>query len=145
MLLQELKEIQSGRRERHQFALVIAAALLIIAALLAWRIAFYPALAIAAAALLAPVAIDKIFNTDTAIVLLPLQKIWMGIAVVLGFFISRFILALFFFGIFTAVRALNTILGKPLLDTTWKDPARTTCWIKRDPTPTAPENTERQY
>ena len=145
MLLQEIKEIKSGRKERHQFAIVITVALLIIGAWLAWKKGIYPAVFIAAAAMLAPVLIDKLFKTDTAIILLPLQKIWMGIAVVLGYFVSRIILGLFFFGVFTTVRALNRFIGKPLLDTVWDKTARDSYWIPRNPDEYTPEHSERQF
>ncbi len=145
MLLQEIKEIKSGRKERHQFAIVIAVALLIIGAWLAWKIGVYPAVFMAAGLMLAPVLIDKVFKTDTAIILLPLQKVWMGIAVVLGYFVSRIILGVFFFGVFTAVRAVNRVIGKPLLDTAWNKTARDSYWIPRDPEDYTPEHSERQF
>lgn len=145
MLLQELKEIKSGRHERHQFGLVIAGALLIVGAWLAWRKGVYPGVFIAAAIIAAPVLIDKLFKTDTAIVLLPFQKVWMGIAVVIGYVVSRIILGLFFFGVFTAIRAMNRFIGKPLLDTAWDKGARDSYWIPRDPGEYTPEHSEKQF
>ncbi|MBX3179801.1 MAG: hypothetical protein KF886_20800 [Candidatus Hydrogenedentes bacterium] len=144
MLLQDLREIKSSKKELRDFAIVIAVALMLIGGYLAWRGHFYAAFPIAAALLLAPVLFDALFKTNTAAVLIPLQKTWMAIAILLGHVISRIILGLFFFGVFTAIRALNTIIGKPLLDTAWKGD-RETYWIKRDAAPNPPERAERQY
>lgn len=145
MLLHEIRNIKSGRKERHQFAVVIAVALLLVGGFLYWRGHIYALFPILAAVLLAPVAIDKAFKTDTAIILLPLQKAWMAIAVVIGHFVSRIILGLFFFGIFTSVRAINRLVGKPLLDTEWNERDRDSYWIPRDPSEYKPEHSERQF
>ncbi len=145
MLLQEIKEIKSGRKERHQFALVIAGAAVALGLYLDWRVGFYPLPFIVAIVLLIPVGIDKCFKTDTAIILLPLQRIWMGVAIILGHFVSRIILGLFFFGVFTIVRLLNRFFGKPLLDTAWDKTARESYWIPRNPDDYTPDHSERQF
>ena len=145
MLLQELKEIKSGRHERHQFGLVIAAAALLVGFFLAWRKGIYPGFFIVALMCLTPVTVDKIFKTDTAIILWPFQKVWMGIAVVMGSIMSRIILGLFFFGVFTAVRGLNDLFGKPLLDRAWAPGTKSSYWIRRELGAYAPERSEKQY
>ena len=98
-----------------------------------------------ALACLAPVAVDKIFKTDTAILLWPFQKVWMGIAVVLGTVMSCIILGLFFFGVFTAVRGLNGLFGKPLLDTAWAPGTTESYWIRRERGAYTPDRSEKQY
>lgn len=145
MLLEELKEIKSGRHERHQFGLVIAGALLLFGALISWRVSFQPIYFVLAFLFIAPVAVDKIFKTDTAILLWPLQKVWMGIAVVIGSVMSQIILGLFFFGVFTTVRWLNDRFGKPLLDTAWNPGASSSYWIHREREAYKPERSEKQY
>lgn len=145
MLLQELKEIKSGRRERHQFGIVIAVALFIVGAFLAWRRGVYPEIFIAGLIVVAPVLFDKLFKTDTAIVLLPFQKVWMAIAVIIGAFVSRIILGLFFFGVFTSVRVVNRFVGKPLLDTIWAPGGAESHWIRREPGTWRAERSEKQY
>lgn len=145
MLLQELKEIKSGRRERHQFGIVIACAALLVGGFLAWRKGLYPGFFIVALLCLAPVVVDTIFKTDTAIVLLPFQKVWMAIAVVLGAVMSRIILGLFFFSVFTTVRLLNDLFGKPLLDRAWAPGVAKSYWIRRERGAYTPERSEKQY
>ncbi len=145
MILDELKSIKSGRRERHQFAMVVAVASFLIGGVLLWRSGLHPAFFIAGVLLLIPVLIDTLFKTDTAIVLLPLQKVWMGIAVVMGTIMSTLILSLFFYGVFTAVRAVNSLLGKPLLDTTWAPEENDSYWIRRDSERYDAAQSEKQY
>jgi hypothetical protein len=145
MILNEIRSIKSGRRERHQFGVVIFVASLLIGAFLWWRKDLYPGVFIAGFICVAPVAFDKIFRTDTAIVLLPVQKVWMAFAVVMGLIMSTLILSVFFFGVFTAVRAINGLIGKSLLDTAWDPASKDTYWIKRDDSEYDSAQSEKQY
>ena len=145
MILHELKTIQSGRHERHQFGIVIAIALFLVGGFLWWRSGFYPLIFVIGLMVLAPVLIDKILKTDTAIVLLPFQKVWMSIAVVMGTIMSTIFLSLFFYGVFTSVRGLNFFLGKALLDTVWDPGAKESYWIRREQADYDPTQSEKQY
>lgn len=49
-------------------------------------------------------------------VLLPLQKVWMTIAVVIGFFMSHVILAILFFVFLTPLSIISRMTGKKFLD-----------------------------
>lgn len=145
MLLQELREIRSRRRERHQFGVLIGTVALFLGGLLLWRKGIYPGYFIVAMFCLLPVLVDKLFDTDTAIILLPFQKLWMGIAVIMGALMSRVVLGLCFFGAFTAVRVLNNCFAKPLLDTQWSPKATDSYWIRRKSGEYTPERTEKQF
>ena len=145
MILQELKSIKSGRRERHQFAMVVATAAFLIGGVLWWRSGVHPALFVVGGLLLIPVVIDTLFKTDTAIILLPLQKVWMGIAVIMGTIMSTLILSFFFYGIFTTVRVVNGVLGKSLLDTAWVPEMQDSYWIRRDAEKYDAARSEKQY
>ncbi len=145
MFLQEIREIKSGRHERHQFGIVMAVATFLIGGFLWWRSGFYPAVFLIGLVFLAPVLFDKLFKTDVSIALLPLQKVWMAFAVVMGTIMSTLFLALFFFSVFTTVRGVNGIVGKPLLDTSWAPGARDSYWIKRDSDGYDATQSEKQY
>lgn len=145
MIIEELKQIKSGRHERHQFGIVMAVAAFLLGAFLFWRKGLYPEIFLAGIILVAPVLIDKLFKTDTAIVLLPIQKVWMAFAVVMGTIMSTLILAFFFYGVFTTVRTLNGLFGKALLDTNWAPGQRESYWIRRDGDPYEPARSEKQY
>ena len=47
--------------------------------------------------------------------LVPLQKVWMGIAFVIGFFVSRIILTLLFFLVITPMGLFLKLIGKDIL------------------------------
>ena len=145
MILHELKSIKSGRRERHQFGMVVAIASFLVGGVLLWRKDLYPAFFVVGFMLIAPVIIDTLFKTDTAIVLLPFQKVWMGIAVVMGLIMSTLILSFFFYGVFTTVRGVNSLIGKSLLDTTWAPGTRDSYWIPRDGDKHDAAQSEKQY
>lgn len=145
MFLQEIREIKSGRHERHQFGLVMAVAAFLIGGVLWWRSGFYPLVFITGLVFLVPVLFDKLFKTDISIALLPLQRIWMAFAVVMGTIMSTLFLALFFYCVFTVVRGLNSFFGKPLLDVAWEPGARESYWIRRDTDGYDATQSEKQY
>jgi len=145
MLLNEIKNIKSTRHERHQFGTVMGIAAVLLGTFLYWRFGFYGWIYGVGFACLAPVFIDKTFGTDTAIVLLPFQKAWMAFAVVMGHIMSTLILSSFFFSVFTTVRAINGIIGKPLLDTAWAPGTRDSYWIRRDSKGYDATQSEKQY
>ncbi len=145
MFLQEIREIKSGRHERHQFGIVMAVAAFLIGGVLWWRSGFYPVVFIIGLAFLVPVLFDKLFKTDISIALLPLQKVWMAFAVVMGTIVSTLFLALFFYSVFSTVRGLNRFFGKPLLDLSWEPGARASYWIRRDAAGYDATQSEKQY
>ena len=145
MFLQEIREIKSGRHERHQFGIVMAVAAFLIGGVLWWRSGFYPVVFITGLVFLVPVLFDKLFKTDISIALLPLQKVWMAFAVVMGTIMSTLFLALFFYGVFTVVRGLNSFFGKPLLDVAWEPGVRESYWIRRDSGGYDATQSEKQY
>ena len=58
-------------------------------------------------------------------------KAWMALALVLGFFISRFILCLLFYCVLTPIGLIMKVFGKDLLDQRWDKEARS-YWIKKE-------------
>ena len=58
-----------------------------------------------------------------------IYKIWMLIAFVLGWFVSRIILTALYFGVVTPISAAAKISGKKFLDVKFKD-GKNSYWIK---------------
>ena len=58
------------------------------------------------------------------------QKVWMGIAVVIGFFMSRVILSILYFLILTPLSVVSRLTGKKYLNLKFREPVET-YWIKR--------------
>ncbi len=109
-MFEDLKHIKSGIRELREFGVVMGAILIVFAdvAMLRGK-AFGPyvlgiGLVFALLGLMAPA------------ILKPLQKAWMGLGIVLGFFASRIILSIIFFGVITPIGLLMKLSGKDILD-----------------------------
>jgi hypothetical protein len=110
IILDEIAHIKSGRKELREFGLTVGIILIVLGGIALWRgKAVYPYLLgigifLTAAGLAAPGMLKA-----------P-QKVWMGIAVVIGFFTSRVVLTVFFYAVLTPRGMLTRILGKDILD-----------------------------
>lgn len=109
-MLEDIKNIKSGKKELREFGLTIGVILVILGALALWRQrSTYPYLLIMG-------AIFVMLGLIKSGILKPLQKIWMGVAVVVGFFVSRIILFILFYAVLTPSGIITRILGKDILD-----------------------------
>lgn len=73
-----------------------------------------------------------------------LYKVWMGLAVVLGFFMSRIILSLLFYLVVTPIGLVMRLVGKDILNQKW-DNNVDSYWIKREKTPIDKKQYEKLY
>ena len=135
----DIKNIKSGKKELREFALVIGIALFIFGSIALWRgKATYPYLySLGAIFIILGFLLPK--------VLIPLQKLWMAFSIFIGFFMSRVVLSILFYGIMTPIGQAMKLFGKDLLDERI-DRSKSSYWIKR----TAEENKtkesyEKQY
>lgn len=109
-MIAEIRHIKSGPSQLREFGVTIGAILIVLGDiamirgrssspyLLSFGVAFL-ALAFAAPA-----------------VLMPLQKAWMALGLILGFFVSRAILTVLFYGVVTPIGLLMRLCGKDILD-----------------------------
>ena len=138
MLLNEIKSIKGTKPELRKFGLTIGIFLLLIAGFLFWkqRPSFpffaYVGGGFALLGLIAP------------ILLKPIYKVWMSFAVVMGFIMTRVILTVLYFGMFTPIALLTKLLGKDLLDERL-DKNATTYWVKRPATKFDPKSAENMF
>ena len=63
-------------------------------------------------------------------VLLPLNKLWMGLGHLIGMFVSPLVLGFIFFGIFTPIGIIMRLFGRDELRLQFRK--RRTYWIKRE-------------
>jgi hypothetical protein len=68
----------------------------------------------------------------------------MSFAVVMGFVMTRVILTILFYGLFTPASLVSKLLGKDLLDERWDKKAET-YWVKRPATPFDPRSAENMF
>lgn len=63
-----------------------------------------------------------------------IYRVWMGFAFVMGWFVSRIVLAIFFFLIITPVAMIARIVGKKFLHTEFKT-GQSSYWIAKKSQP----------
>jgi len=138
MLLDEIKSIRGTKPELRKFGLTIGIFLLLIAGFLFWkqRPSFsyfaYIGGGLALLGLIAP------------ILLKPIYKVWMSFAVVMGFIMTRVILTVLYFGMFTPISLLTKLLGKDLLDERL-DKNAASYWVKRPASTFDPKSAENMF
>ncbi|MCF8241989.1 MAG: hypothetical protein K9J16_11430 [Melioribacteraceae bacterium] len=110
MLIEEIKNIKSDKKEIRKFGITIGIVLLLISAYLFYveSSAYIILASIAAAFILLAFVIPSILK--------PLQIIWMTIAVLLGFVMTRVILSVLFYLIVTPIGLIARLSGKDFLD-----------------------------
>jgi len=137
-MLDEIRNIKSGKRELRSFAIVMAAALAVLGLLLLWKDRdYYLHFLIGSGAFL-------VIGLVAPIILWPLQKIWMTAAVVLGWLMTRVILSSLFYLIITPISLVGRLSGKRFLDLK-RDQSATSYWIKREDKPSEPTDFEKQF
>jgi predicted permease len=138
MLKEEFKYIKESKKDLRKFGLTVGGVLVIIAVFLFYferPAAIY--FAIIGAIL---ILIGLIYPT----ILKPLNKVWMGLAIMLGFIMSRVILTIFFYIILTPISLLAKIFRKKFMVLKYDKSAKT-YWEKRSIIHKKPIDYERQF
>ena len=139
MIIEEIRNIKSETSDLKKFGLLIGAILFLGSLYLLWKqqhtyavAGFILGVVFAALAFVGPV------------VLKPLQRAWMAMAVVMGFVMSRIIVAVIFYGKVTRIGLAGRKKKKKFLDLKM-DKAAASYWIGRDQAKTEKSAYERQF
>ena len=138
MLLEEIRNIKSGKKDLRSFGITIGVVLGILGGLLWWKgkdtynIFIMLSLAFIFFGLVLPVALK------------PLQKAWMAFAVIMGWFMTRVILSVLFYLVFTFIGGFSRLFGKKFLDLKMDD-SQKSYWISRKNKPLNRSEYERQF
>ncbi len=89
-------------------------------------------------------AVFFILGMVAPIVLKPVQKAWMTFAIIVGWFMTRLILSVLFYLVFTSVGFVARLLGKQFLDLKI-DKSATSYWRHRVPKQLMKKDYERQF
>jgi multisubunit Na+/H+ antiporter MnhG subunit len=137
-MLDEIKKIRSDRKALKDFGLTIGMILMIFGFLALWRgRSIYPYfLAVGALFAVSGLIMPRILKIPNAI--------WMAFSVIIGFFMSRVILTILFYGVITPISVLTKVLGKDILDQKI-DRTRPSYWIARQDRIKTKESYEKQY
>ena len=137
-MFEEIKNIKSEKSDLRNFGITVGIILLIISGFLFWKekepfqiffaigiILFLPAIAI-------------------PFVLKPVYWIWMIFAIILGWIMTRVILSLLFYVLFTSIGLTLRLFGKQFLELRW-DKSKESYWNFRTNEHLKKENYEKQF
>ncbi len=139
MIFDDIRNIKSGKKELRTFGLTIGAVLALIGAFLLWK---------HREGELVPFILSGVFVLSGLIfpvILKPFQKVWMGLAVILGWIMTRVILILVFYVIFVPIGVISRLFGKKFLDIGWKNTGKDTYWIEKKAMPPDKSRYENQF
>ena len=136
-ILQEIRDIKSLRKDLYHFGLTMGIFFALLAGLLAWKgKTTFPAFTVLSILFLLLGFIKPLW-------LKPVQKVWMALAVLMGWVMTRVILSILFFLVLTPVSLISRTLGGKFLDIDFKKEIAT-YWRYR-PKETVPRNYESQF
>ena len=138
MILKEIRNIKESKKDLRRFGLTVGIVLLAIASLLYWNgKENYTAFGIFGGFL---VVVSMLFP----IILRPLNKIWMTLAILMGWIMTRVILIVIFFIVLTPLGLIARLIGKDFLDLKI-DKEKNSYWEVRDKKGEAAVDYERQF
>ena len=137
-MIEEIKNIKSEKSDFRKFGITVGLGLMVIAGFLLWRgkesfeILLVSGLVLFVLGLVIPV------------VLKPLYWIWMILATILGWIMTRVILGLLFYLVLTPIGIFSRLSGNKFLDLTWDKP-KDSYWNYRTTRQRNNEEYERQF
>ena len=137
-MFEEIKNIKSEKSDLRNFGVTVGIILLIIGGFLFWKEkeSFQIFLALGITLFFTAIAIP--------VVLKPVYWIWMIFAIILGWFMTRLILSLLFYIIFTSIGLTLRFFGKQFLELRW-DKSKESYWNFRTNEHLQNKNYEKQF
>ena len=138
MFLEEIKNIKSEKKDLRDFGITFGVVLGLLAGALWWKgkDTYTIFIALSAAFFFFGLVLPRLLT--------PLQKVWMMFAVVLGWFMTRLILSILFYVVFTVIGGGARLFGKKFIDMKI-DPSRESYWISRESKPFEKSKYENQF
>ena len=138
MIKEEFKQIKESKKDLRKFGLTVGGVLVLIAVLLFYfekQSVIYFAV-VGVFLVLAGLIYPRILK--------PLNKVWMGLAITLGFIMSRLILTILFYLVLTPIAFIARVFGKKFMVLKF-DKSAMTYWEKRSIIQKKPIDYERQF
>ncbi len=142
ILWQEIKEIDTSKKALRSFGWVVGGVLLVIAAVVWWRNDF--ALTTVAYVLGSLGGTLVVLGLAVPVVLKPVYRVWMALAVVLGFIMTRVILSVVYYLVMTPIGLAMRLFGKDPMHRRI-DPEASSYWIEKSYDDESPERLEKYY
>jgi len=131
---------RNRRRELRKFGLTVGGVFLAIALYLAWRhrirVPFYVFVSLGSVLTLAGLLAPALLS--------PIEKVWMGLAGVLGWVNARVLLSAVFFLVMTPMSLIMRLVGRDALKRRFEK-GRASYWEERPEEPFDPERYRRQF
>ena len=138
MIIEEIKQIESSPKKLREFGLLVGGVLCALGILLWWRGRdSSPYFVFSGSALMVAGAV-------VPIVLKPLQKVWMTLAILMSWVMTRVFLSLLFFLALTPIGLIMRLTGKDLLGLK-RDPSQGSYWNRRERGARLPQDYEKQF
>ena len=137
-MLEEIKNIKSKKSDLRNFGITVGIILLVISGFLFWKEkeSFQIFIAIGIILFLTAIALPSVLK--------PVYWIWMIFAIILGWFMTRVILSLLFYVVFTSIGLTLRFFGKQFLELRW-DKSKESYWNFRTNEHLQKENYEKQF
>jgi hypothetical protein len=139
MIVDEIKNIKSGRRELRKFGITICIVLLFFSGFAWWRgkdYYFY---------FLGLSAVFIFFGLVIPSFLKPIHNFWMTLAVLMSWFMTRVILSVLFYLGITPMSLLARLLGKDFLSRKFNKNTTNSYWIPKEKRKFGKTDYEKQY
>ena len=137
-LIEEIENIKSSKKDLRKFGITVGSVLVVLAIVFYFLDRSYFIYFGAAGLVLI------IMGFISPVILKPLNKVWMGLAVVLGWLSSRIILLVVFYLVLTPISLIAKISGKKFLDLKYNS-EKDSYWIKREIIKPDRSSYEKQY
>ncbi|MFH1503853.1 MAG: SxtJ family membrane protein [Candidatus Omnitrophota bacterium] len=137
-MIEEIRNIKSGKKQLKEFGLTVGVVLGLLGLLFLWRGKGFYLYFLSISVFLILSGLIK------PMLLKPIQKVWMGFAVVMGWFMSRVILVVLFFLVVAPIGIVFKLLRKDLLGVKI-DKEVESYWVEKEDTVQDKSNYERQF
>jgi len=138
MIVEDIRSIKSGKRELRQFGITISVALALVGCWFLWREKHgYPYLFITSLAFL-------VSGILFPLLLKPLQKLWMTLALLMGWVVTGVIMMALFYLVVTPIGIVVKLSGRDLLNRGFNRGVDS-YWIPRVTTARSKDDYEKQY
>jgi hypothetical protein len=142
VLIEEIRSTDTSRRALRSFGLVVGSVFLGIALVVFWRAewSFVPGMQIFGGLGAALIILGLVWPP----LLRPVYRVWMAVAVILGFLMTRVILTMVFFLVVTPIGLLMRAFGRDPLNRRL-DKNASTYWIPKKYDDRSPRRLEKYY
>ncbi|MEX1054605.1 MAG: SxtJ family membrane protein [Rhodothermales bacterium] len=142
VLSEEIRNIDAGKKALRSFGLVVGGVFLGIAVVVFWRAEWTFVTSVKILGALGSVLV--VFGLVAPTLLRPVYRVWMAIAVILGFIMTRVLLTLVFFLVVTPIGLLMRAFGRDPLNRKL-DKNVSSYWIPKKYLDRSPKRLEKYY